>query len=184
MTRLLFWYKIWARLYDTLLDKLFGFDREHVVSYVKGKKVIEVGVGTGLNLPYYTKTCNVTGIDFSPDMLRKAKAKAGKNVILKRMDAMNMKFKKNSFDGALLTYVVRVMPDPVKMMKEIQRVTKPGARIVIYDNFSRKPGFSFWNLFEKIGWGRNYILNDLIKGTKLKIIKKERNLVVLENGKT
>jgi len=122
----------------------------------------------------------VTGIDFSDAMLPKAKQKAKKNVILKRMDAMDLQFKKNSFDSALLTFAIRVIPDPKRALQEVERVTKPRGRIVIYDSFG---GTSFWDVFEKIGWGRSYVLEDLLAGTKLKIVKKKGNLVVLENRK-
>ena len=72
------WYSIWAPFYDAFLDKLFRFDRAYVVSFVRGKKILEVCVGTGLNLTYYSKQCMVTGIDFSDAMLSKARQKAKK----------------------------------------------------------------------------------------------------------
>ena len=183
-TTLRYLYRFWSQVYDRLVDPIFRFDRKYAVSQLKikkGQKILEIGVGTGLNLAYYPSYCIVIGIDLSRDMLEKAKKRAGKHIRLQVMDAAHMRFKQNSFDGALMTFALRVIPDQKKALKEVERATTPKAKIVIYDNFGRKP---FWDLFERIGWGRNYILEDLIKGTKLKIIKKEGNLVILENGKS
>jgi len=177
-------YHFWAKIYDAFLEPIFRFDRKHVISQLeikKKQKILEVGVGTGLNLPYYPVYCKVEGIDLSKEMLQHAKRKAKKNITLKVMDATRISFRKNTFDGALLTFAIRAIPEPRKALKELERVTKPKARIVIYDSFGKK---SFWDIFEKIGWGKNYVLEELLKETRLKVVKKERNsLYVLENRK-
>jgi len=101
-------YSLWAGVYDSVIDKLFSFDRKKVVDRLcvkKKDKVLEVGVGTGLNLPYYPQ-CTVYGIDFSKAMLAKAKKKKSKaKVVLKKMDAAKMSFPAKYFDKVLMTCV-------------------------------------------------------------------------------
>jgi len=66
-------YTLWAKIYDPIVDKLFHFNRKRAVDKLKTKKsdnILEIGVGTGLNLPYYDE-CKLTGIDFSKNAVRK-----------------------------------------------------------------------------------------------------------------
>ena len=178
--RLYVFYKLWSRVYDSLIDRLFSFDRKQVLQHVTGKNIIELGVGTGLNLAHYPTRCVVTGIDISSSMLKWAKKKARKNTTLYQMDAAHMtRFKDNSFDGAVMTFLLRVVPEPRKVLQEVQRVVKNGGRIVIYDVFGEK---SFWDVFRYIGWGKNYKLEELLSGLPFKVIQKGK-LVLLENRK-
>jgi phosphatidylethanolamine/phosphatidyl-N-methylethanolamine N-methyltransferase len=104
-----------------------------------GDKILEVGVGTGINASLYPKHCHVTGIDFSALMLEKARervAKKGvKNVRLKEMDAGNLTFADGSFDIVYAPYVISVVSDPVKVVNEMRRVCRPGGKIVILNHF-------------------------------------------------
>lgn len=99
--------------------------------------VLEVGVGTGKNLPYYPSNCTVTGIDFSPRMLEIAKNniyKAKAPVTLLEMDAEHMDFPDNTFDCIINTFVFCSVPDPLQGLKEIKRVCKPGGTIVMIEH--------------------------------------------------
>jgi phosphatidylethanolamine/phosphatidyl-N-methylethanolamine N-methyltransferase len=104
-----------------------------------GDKILEVGVGTGINASLYPKHCHVTGIDFSALMLEKARervAKKGvKNVRLKEMDAANLTFADGSFDIVYAPYVISVVSDPVKVVNEMRRVCRPGGKMVILNHF-------------------------------------------------
>jgi len=109
-----------------------------------GDKVLEVGVGTGINVSLYPKYCHVTGIDFSALMLEKARErvvkKDVKNVRLQETDAANLTFADDSFDIVYAPYVISVVSDPVRVVNEMRRVCRPGGKIVILNHFrSRTP---------------------------------------------
>ncbi len=190
-----FVYKFWSKVYDNILDKLFYFDRSQVIKELKIRKqdkILEIGVGTGLNLPFYPKDCIIYGIDFSEEMLKEAHQKKSKaNVILKLMDASNLKFKNDYFEKALATYVLRVAPDPNKIMQKVARVVKNNGYFVILDQFKEENTFLL-KLFQPfkliLGWGKEYRINDLIKNTSWKIIKQKQigkmvgtKIIVLKN---
>lgn len=102
-----------------------------------GAKVLEVGVGTGKNIPYYPNIMDFTAIDFSEKMLHKAKLKAkdlNKNVQLLHMDAQKMDFEDNTFDIVFTTCVFCSVPDPIKGLKEIRRVCKPNGKIIMIEH--------------------------------------------------
>lgn len=99
--------------------------------------VLEVGVGTGKNFPYYPQGCKLTAIDFSPKMLEIAKKniyKAKVPVTLLEMDAQHMDFPDNTFDCVINTCVFCSVPDPIKGLKEIKRVCKTGGTIIMIEH--------------------------------------------------
>lgn len=104
-----------------------------------GDRVLEVGVGTGINLPLYPRNCRVTGIDLSASMLVKARErvlqKGLPNVRLHEMDAANLTFPDEIFDIVYAPYVISVVPDPVRVVREMRRVCRPGGKIVILNHF-------------------------------------------------
>jgi phosphatidylethanolamine/phosphatidyl-N-methylethanolamine N-methyltransferase len=107
-----------------------------------GDSVLEVGVGTGLSLQHWDPQCKVTGIDLSAEMLKRAKmlcqSRGLHHVELNAMDAQNMNFPDNHFDKIVAMYVVSVVEDPAALMREILRVAKPGARVVIVNHFEHR----------------------------------------------
>jgi phosphatidylethanolamine/phosphatidyl-N-methylethanolamine N-methyltransferase len=117
-----------------------------------GDRVLEVGVGTGINTALYPSDCAVTGIDFSSSMLEKAHdriaRKGVRNVRLMQMDAQNMKFADDSFDIVYAPYVISVVPDPVAVTREMYRVCRPGGKIIILNHFRSKSRIGSW--LEKI----------------------------------
>src|SRR6266516_447580 len=104
-----------------------------------GDRVLEVGVGTGINAALYPSDCAVTGVDFSSSMLEKARERVARkgvrNVRLLRMDAANMKFADDSFDIVYAPYVISVVPDPVAVTREMGRVCRRGGRIIFLNHF-------------------------------------------------
>ena len=135
-------YAILSPVYDFLFDKVFHPGRVAAINLLEiqpGDRVLEVGVGTGLNLPLYPKTCKVTGIDLSEEMLRKATQRVQEygitNVTLEVMDASKLTFPDDSFDRVIATYVISAVPDPVKTLLEMRRVCKPSGHLVILNHF-------------------------------------------------
>jgi len=131
-----------AKIYDRM-EKMLFFNkyRKDLISLAQGE-VLEVGVGTGANLPYYSEKTSVTGIDFSKNMLEKSKKVIKKNNItnikLKEMDVQTMAFEDNSFDCAVSTCVFCTVPDPVAGLKEIYRVIKPGGKVLFLEHMRSK----------------------------------------------
>jgi len=113
-----------------------------------GDRVLEVGVGTGINAALYPTDCSVTGIDLSSSMLEKARERVARkgvrNVRLLQMDAANLKFADDTFDIVYAPYVISVVPDPVAVAAEMRRVCRPGGRIVILNHFRSKNRFGAW----------------------------------------
>jgi phosphatidylethanolamine/phosphatidyl-N-methylethanolamine N-methyltransferase len=116
-------------------------------------RILEVGVGTGINLTLYPRDCSVTGVDLSDSMLEKAFEKIAKNglrnVRLMQMDASALNFADDSFDIVYAPYLISVVPDPVQVAREMRRVCRPGGRIVILNHF-RSPN-------RILSWGERLI---------------------------
>lgn len=190
-------YSLWAKCYDTFVDPLFKFDRKSVIKQLRSKKndhILELGVGTGLNLPFYPAFCRITGVDFSSAMLKKAKQKRTlAKLSLLVADARSLPFAANSFDKAITTYVLRVSPDPKKILREVSRVVKKGGLFIIVDQFKGENKFllAVFQPFKLLlGWGREYVLDELLKGSAWGVITnnqfgvmKNTRLVVLKNEK-
>lgn len=114
--------------------------RELVWKEAKGK-VLEVGVGTGKNIQYYPDHVEVTAIDFSEKMLKRAKEKAkklGRYVDLRLMDAQKLDFSDESFDTVITTCVFCSVPDPIKGLEEIKRVCKKDGQIIMLEHVRSK----------------------------------------------
>jgi phosphatidylethanolamine/phosphatidyl-N-methylethanolamine N-methyltransferase len=148
-------YAVLSPVYDFLFDKIFYPGRVAAIDLLEiqpGNRVLEVGVGTGLNLPLYSRDCNVTGIDISKEMLRKAEERVltlgMANTKLMVMDGSRLAFPDDSFDRVIATYVISAVPDPVKTLLEMRRVCKPSGHLVILNHFkSENPVIG---MFEKL----------------------------------
>ena len=135
-------YELYAPVYDFIFDWIFAPGRAAAVKQLGLAPIdltLEVGIGTGLNLPLYPPTSRLIGIDLSQEMLDKAVERvqtlAMPNVTLKVMDATALDFADNEFDKALATYTISAVPDPVAVLREMRRVVKPGGVIVILNHF-------------------------------------------------
>lgn len=131
-----------AKFYDLIFGPTLHPGRVEALKKMHiepGTRVLEVGVGTGINLGMYPRDCQVTGIDFSASMLEKARERMRKkelaNVRLLQMDAADLKFPDGSFDIVYAPYLISVVPDPVRVAQEMRRVSRPGGRIIFLNHF-------------------------------------------------
>lgn len=136
-------YRRLAGAYDRVFGAIFNPGRKLVIERMHCRAddhILEVGVGTGLSLPYYPRSCKVVGIDLSPDMLEQAKKRVEEerldNVQLTLMDAQSLDFDDASFDKVTAMYVASVVPDPSAMVAEMKRVCKPDGDLFIVNHFS------------------------------------------------
>ncbi|MBS3123353.1 class I SAM-dependent methyltransferase [Candidatus Woesearchaeota archaeon] len=123
---------------------LFRKWRKELLKDVKGK-VLELGVGTGKNLPYYNyKKVYLTAVDISNGMLEKARKKAVSEkypVEFKLLDSDKLPFKNNSFDYVVVTFVLCSVSNQLETLKEIKRVLKPKGKIVLLEHVLSKNKF-------------------------------------------
>ena len=158
-------YRRWAPIYDITFGRMVEAGRRHAVEIINRRKgsVLEVGVGTGLSLPRYGRHLQITGIDISPDMLNKARARAdehnlGHVLALQEMDAGRLEYSDEEFDTVVAMYVMTVVPDPEQVMRELERVCAPGGEVILVNHFSQDEGVrgiierAFAPLASTLGW--------------------------------
>jgi phosphatidylethanolamine/phosphatidyl-N-methylethanolamine N-methyltransferase len=175
-------YRRWAPVYDATFGKVVEAGVKQATSVVNRYhgRILEVGVGTGLSLPHYKHSLKVTGIDLSPDMLIRARERAHKRSLrhveaLTEMDATALKFGDNSFDISAAMFVMTVVPDPVQVMNELIRVTKPGGHIVIVNHFSIDKGLRavvekrLARFSDILGWRPDFPVETLMVSGQLKL---------------
>jgi phosphatidylethanolamine/phosphatidyl-N-methylethanolamine N-methyltransferase len=169
-------YELLAPVYDFVFDWIFAPGRTAAIEQLdlqRSDSILEVGIGTGLNLPLYPATCRLTGIDLSQEMLDKAVERvqtlAMPNVILKVMDATSMSFGDNEFDKVVATYTISAVPDPVAVLREMRRVVKPGGILVILNHFRSERRVTGWiedmlaPVCTRLGWKSNLPLAPLLE---------------------
>ena len=173
-------YDFYSPVYDFVFKKIFEPGRIAAVrllgSALKGR-VLEVGIGTGLNLPLYPQDINLVGIDLSEGMLKRAQEKVEDlrmaNVILKVMDAGAIDFGDAEFDATLATYTISAVPDPLAVLREMRRVTRPGGTLVMLNHFrSENPVMrhiedALAPVCAHLGWKTNLALTPLLKAAGL-----------------
>lgn len=136
-------YQRWAPVYDRLFGACFRAGQRRAVEVLAsaaGERILEVGVGTGLALPYWHRGAQVTGIDVSERMLQRAAHVRTRHrlnhVTLRLLDAQATDYPDNHFDKIAAMYVVSVVPNVPALLAEMRRVCKPGGRIVIVNHFA------------------------------------------------
>lgn len=135
-------YTVWANFYDAVVWFLRAYRRRSLalLDLQAGDSVLIVGRGTGADFEFLPPDVEVTAIDLTPAMLRRAAAKVGdRRIRLLEMDAMDLKFPDDTFDKTVLHLFVAVVPDPVRALQEAERVTKPNGVLAVLDKFWNWP---------------------------------------------
>lgn len=139
-------YRLLAPVYDLLFGVALAHGRRTAVAALDccaGERVLEVGVGSGLALPLYPAGTLVTGVDVSREMLgRAARRRAAAQVSLAQMDALRLAFADGSFDKAAVLFTICGLPSPAAAMREVVRVCRPGATIVVVNRFRAQRGIT------------------------------------------
>lgn len=145
--------------------------RGEVISKAEGK-ILEVGIGTGKNLPLYPLSADLTGIDFSCGMLDIARHKTARlglhNTTLINMDIEAMSFPDNTFDTAISTFVFCTVPHPAPGLRELYRVLKPGGKVIFLEHM--KSDSKGLNLFL---WMMEKVATPLLGTSMLRETQKE-----------
>jgi phosphatidylethanolamine/phosphatidyl-N-methylethanolamine N-methyltransferase len=148
-------YALWAPVYDAVYSKLLEQTQRRLAKAASacGRDILEIGVGTGLVLPFYSASSRVIGIDLSLDMLRKAKEKVAARAFhhvrfVAAMDACRLGFRDNAFDAVTLPFVITLVPDPEAALTECARVLKPGGEIIVSSRFGAERGIQ--ERFERV----------------------------------
>jgi phosphatidylethanolamine/phosphatidyl-N-methylethanolamine N-methyltransferase len=158
-------YARWAPVYDVVFGSVFENARRMAVEASErvGGRILEVGVGTGISLPYYSARSRVVGIDISEPMLKVARRRVIDEglehvELLELMDAENLEFPESSFDVVVAQYVVNTVPHPEIALDEFLRVLKPGGELVIVNRVGATGGsrkaleHMFQPIAQRLGW--------------------------------
>lgn len=133
-------YTLYRPIYD-VIERLFESARKQSIDGVNihpNDKVLILGAGTGLDLPYLPPSKELHAVDITASMIEELKNKAKtQNIAVdaRVMDGQNLDYAESSFDVVILHLIVAVIPDPVKCMQEVERVLKPGGRFTVMDKF-------------------------------------------------
>jgi phosphatidylethanolamine/phosphatidyl-N-methylethanolamine N-methyltransferase len=162
-------YAKWAPVYDVIFNRLTTPASREAVNYAMacGTDILEVGVGTGLSLGYYSALTNVHGVDLSEHMLQRAIEKVREQGYchvksLQVMDACHLGFADEVFDAVTAQFMITLVPDPEKALSEFKRVLKPGGEIIFANHFGATGPImgpleeKFASVFTKIGWSAGF----------------------------
>ena len=175
-------YDIHSVFYDATFGRLVKRRIERAINHMnisESDLVLDLGIGTGASLPFYPRHGNIVGVDLSGGMLREARKKIRElgldRTTVFQANALELPFADDTFDHVFISHVITVVNDPYMLVREAQRVCKPGARIVIVNHFQSTNRFigmvEKWlcPLCTKLGWRSDLALQDLIRRTGVEI---------------
>ena len=169
-------YARWAPVYDLVFGKVFERGRLASIEAAErvGGRILEVGVGTGISLPDYSRSNTLAAVDYSEPMLRKAQERVVEHKLanvetLAVMDAKHLGFPDNSFDVVVAQYVITAVPDPEATLDEFVRVLKPGGEIILVNHLGAESGFrrafeqGFSPIARRLGWSPEFPWDRLVR---------------------
>ena len=181
-------YRRWAPVYDATFGRITGVGRARAVEWLNTREgsILEVGVGTGLSLPSYRDHLEITGVDYSPEMLARAEEKVARLGLghvraLRQMDARSLDFPDASFDTVVAMYLVSVVPEPERVISEMARVCRPGGEVVVLNHFARERGLlarlerAFAPFANQLGWHSDFDRNRIMGDARL-ALEEERSM--------
>lgn len=159
--------------------------RQRIFQEANGQ-VLEVGIGSGLNFPFYRSDIHLTGLDFSPAMLKTAQ-NAAKDYPFKttfiQADVESVEFNENSFDTILSSGSLCAYQEPVSVLNNFQKWCKPEGKILLMEHgiSTNKPFAWFQNFLNPlalkvVGCHQNRDISEIVKKSELKPIREERYL--------
>ncbi len=184
-----FIYSLWAPIYDQTVDRIFHPGRKRAIDLLNlqaGEKVLLVGVGTGADLPLLPEGVEAVGIDISPDMLARARAKlplGGRKVELKQGDAQCLLVEPGTFDAVVYNLILSVIPDGSLCLRENLGALKPGGRAVVFDKFAPESGRlsllrKILNLFSTLfGTEITRRFGEMMNGCQAQVIHQEASIL-------
>lgn len=134
-------YALWSPIYDGLFDRFFAAPGRRralqLLDAKPGERVLLTGVGTGADLPLLPRGVCAVGLDYSPQMLSRARGKATRATVdLLLGDAQLLPLPADRFDAAVLNLILSVAPDGRMCWRETLRAVRPGGRLVVFDKFA------------------------------------------------
>jgi len=181
-------YRRQAPVYDVLFGLPLRQGRHNAAAWANrlpGKRVLEVGVGTGLSLPLYDRSKRIVGIDVSGPMLVQARRRVAAErldhvVGLVRMDAERLAFEDDSFDLVVAAYVAPVVPNPRRLLAELQRVCVADGDIVFVNHFANtndgvrgRVEQALSPFSEALGWRPDFRFDSLLGGGTMRILHRK-----------
>ena len=175
-------YKRWAPVYDHTFGKIAHRGRRHAIAHINrgAGRVLEVGVGTGIALPLYASHLEVVGVDYSHEMLDRARRRTRNENLthvteLRQMDARQLDFPDCHFDTVVAMYLVSVVPEPGRVVEEMARVCKPGGEVLIVNHFAREAGAlaamekAFAPFAGLLGWHSDFPMAEVLGADTLQL---------------
>ena len=166
-------YSAFAPVYDATFGLVVGRYHRHIGQAAVGvRRVLELGVGTGLTLRHYPATAEVTAVDLCPAMLARAERLVARGVparvTLQLADAERLPFVDGSFDMVVLPFVVSVTPEPARLLDEARRLLAPGGQMLILNHFAGVSGLRwlerlFTPFAERVGFRSDLTLERVLR---------------------
>ena len=175
-------YDVWSKIYDRTFGPFLARGQARAIEQMRlcaGANVLDLGVGTGMQLDHYPRDVMVVGLDLSAGMLTKAVGKCRlfrlDHCHLVRGDATRPPFRPATFDHIILSHTISVVSDPVALLRRARTLLKPGGRIVLINHFLSTNRLMAWiekalnPLFIRLGWRSDISVEEILDGVNLTV---------------